>query len=212
MAERPPRYSALDDVLRAGRFGAGHGQAPGVLLSERRGLTLVHLAGRPEWESFVDAARSALGVALPVKPNTTAQAGDLTIFWLAPTRWLIERPSSALDDLEARLRDALGPAGAAVTDVRAGRIVLQISGADARRTLAKGCPIDLHPRAFPPGGLAQSMLEGVSVMLHALPGNNALDLYIPRSYARHVWEWLTRAADPFGYEVVAGPPDADRVR
>jgi hypothetical protein len=42
------------------------------------------------------------------------------------------------------------------------------------------------------------MLEGVASMLHALPGVDALDLYVGRSYGRHVWQWLVHAAHDLG--------------
>jgi sarcosine oxidase subunit gamma len=179
----PARSSALEGVRPADRGG--------LLLAERRGLTLVHLAGRPARQSFLEAAQGALGVALPLEPNTTARSQDLTVFWLAPGRWLIESEVVAAADLEERFREAPDAAGAAIADVSGGRTVIRISGAAARHTLAKGCPIDLHPRAFLPGSVAHSMLEGISVMLHYLPDGDAFDLYVARSYARAAWEWLT---------------------
>jgi heterotetrameric sarcosine oxidase beta subunit len=45
---------------------------------------------------------------------------------------------------------------------------------------------------------SHTMLEGVASMLHALPGVDALDLYVGRSYGRHVWQWLVHAAHDLG--------------
>ena len=43
------------------------------------------------------------------------------------------------------------------------------------------------------------------MLIHALPDGERFDLYGPRSYAVHLWEWRTHAAAEFGYRV-APPP------
>jgi len=155
-------------------------------LEERRGLTLIHLAGRPQSAEFLEASRRALGVDLPLAANTTARSDELAIFWLGPTRWLI---ASASANIEKRLHDA-DPPGAAISDVTGGRVVIRVSGDDARRTLAADCPVDLHPRSFPPGATVQTMFAGASVLVHALPNRGGFDVYVARSYALAVWQWL----------------------
>lgn len=196
MAEVATGRSALEGVLRAGTFGAARPDGPGIVIAERRGLSLLHLAGRPDRPAFLEAAQRALEAALPLRPNTTAAGPDVTVFWLGPTRWLVESATIAPAGLERRLSDA-----GALTDVSGGRTVLRLAGPAVRRTLAKGCPIDLHPRAFPPGAIAQSALEGVAALLHVLPDGYTIDLYVPRSFARHTVEWLLHAAAEAGCRV-----------
>jgi sarcosine oxidase subunit gamma len=196
MAEASPRQSALADICPTGRLRCGQPEDPHVVLEERRNLTLVHLTARPE-PGVLDGVQRGLGLALPLAPNTVARGDTLSIFWLGPGRWLVESGSIAPPDLERRLRDDLGGQAAEITDVSGGRAVMRIAGDGARWLLAKGCPIDLHPKAFPPGAVAHTMLEGVTIMLHA-PDVDALDLYVGRSYGRHVWEWLVHAAHDLG--------------
>jgi sarcosine oxidase subunit gamma len=181
VAEAPARHSPL---TRARRESSG-----ALQLAERTGLTLIHLAGRPARAEFLEAIRRALDVDLPLAPNTTARAEGLTVFWLGPTRWLIagEQPTGA--EVETRLRAAHAP-GAALADVSGGRVVIRVSGAAARRRLAEDCPVDLHRQSLPPGAAVQTMLAGMSVMMHALPDGDAFDLYVARSYAVAAWEWL----------------------
>ena len=164
------------------------------MLTERTGLALVHVAAKPARAGFLDAAPGALGVPLPLEPNTTAPSPELTAFWFGPGRWLIESERLSANEIEGRLRAASDAGGIAIADLSSGRTVICVCGEAARRTLAQGCPIDLHPGAFPPGTIAHSMLEGISVMLHHLPDGNAFDLYVPRSYSLATWEWLTEAA------------------
>jgi sarcosine oxidase subunit gamma len=167
---------------------------PDLVVTERPGLTLVHFAANPSCAGALRSASSALGVALLLEPNTTASSSELTIFWMGAGRWLIESERLAANEIEDRLRAASDAGGVAIADLSSGRTVIRVCGEAARRTLAQGCPIDLHPRAFPPGSIAHSMLEGISVMLHHLPDGNAFDLYVPRSYSLATWEWLTEAA------------------
>ncbi len=168
-----------------------HEPSSALQLAERTGLTLIHLSGRPERMDFLEAIRSALGVDLPLAPNTSARSGDLALFWLGPGRWLIESERGGGADLEMRLRDAQPP-GAAIADVSSGRAVIRVSGEAARRTLAADCPVDLHPRSFPPGTVVQTMLAGMSAMLHARPDRDGFDIYVARSYAVAAWEWLAK--------------------
>jgi sarcosine oxidase subunit gamma len=199
--EEPARRSALAEIYLPGASGAERPDGPGVTLAERSGVTLVHLAGRSARAEFLDSARETLGVSLPLEANHTAQGRELTVFPLAPGRWLVESDSIAPADLEQSLRRAVGGAGGAVADVSSAWTVLRLAGPDARRTLAKGCPIDLHPSAFPRGSFAQTSLEGTAVLLHALPAGDAIDLYLPRSFAGHVYEWLLHAAAGFGVQI-----------
>ena len=206
----PDRHSPLSAALRPGTFGAQHDGGPGVILAERRGLAHVHLAGRPTGVRFLDAARSALALGLPTKPNTVARSDRYTVFWLAPTRWLVESATVPAPDLEARLRERIDGLGA-VTPATGGRTVVRLTGRAARRLLAKGVPLDLHPSAFPPGTCAQTALAGAAVLLHALPPDGAaVDLYIPRSHALHLVEWLEDAALEFGCRIEA--PEEEQAR
>jgi sarcosine oxidase gamma subunit len=38
------------------------------------------------------------------------------------------------------------------------------------------------------------------VLLHRV-GPEAFELYVPRSYAANLWQWLTECSAEFGYEV-----------
>jgi sarcosine oxidase, subunit gamma len=183
------RTSALDGVNLAERVGP-----PDLVLAERPGLTLLHVAANPRRAGSLRSASSALGVALPVEPNTTVSSPELTIFWIGPGRWLIESERLAANAIEDRLRVTSDAAGIAIADVSSGRTVIRVCGDGARHTLAQGCPIDLHPRAFPPRNVVNSVLEGISVMLYHLPDASGFDLYVPRSYGQTMFEWLREAA------------------
>lgn len=196
MVEANERRSALAGVTAGGVFGAADG-GPGLIIAERRGLAILHLAARSGDADFAAAVEAAAGAPPPKVPNTAAETNRATVLWLAPDRWLLVAPGDDPGGLEETLR-ARAP-GCAVVDVSHGRTVLRLHGSAVRAVLAKGCPVDLHSRVFGPGHCAQSHLGPVNGLVHALGGGKAIDVYVARGLAVSFWEWLTEAAAEYGY-------------
>jgi sarcosine oxidase subunit gamma len=186
------RAGALAALYREGVFGAVP-QAPGVEIRERRGLTLLALRGRAGDARLEAAAQAALGLALPGRPGTSANAHDRCALCLAPGEWLIAAGAPAAGA-------AAGAAGALV-DVSHGRTVLRLSGSDVRELLAQGCALELDGAAFAPGRCAQTAIARIPVLLHRAGEDAVFDLYCARSYSQSLWQWLTAAAGGFGYRV-----------
>jgi sarcosine oxidase subunit gamma len=82
-------------------------------------------------------------------------------------------------------------------DVSSSRAVIEVSGPRARDLLAKGCGLDLHPRAFAPGHCAQTLLARLPIILDQLDPTPAYRLFAPASAARWVCDWLLDAAAEF---------------
>ena len=149
-----------------------------------------------------DAVGLALGLSLPLEPNTVVRAGELTVLWLGPDEWLVVGAPDTQRDLEQRIRAAAGDEHVSVTDVSAQRTILLVSGARARDLLAHGCPLDLHPRAFGPGRCAQTMLARAQVVVVARdePGAGFWVL-VRSSFAGYLTDWLLDAAAEYVVEV-----------
>jgi sarcosine oxidase, subunit gamma len=135
------------------------------------------------------------GATLPTTPNTWVPAGDGRLLWLGPDEWLVTSPGTAPEALEAELAEVLRPVGGVAVDVSAQRIGLRITGARAREVLAKGCAIDLHPRAFGRGSSAQTTLGQAGVVLLAL-GDDGQDfaVLVRSSFAGYLATWLLDAS------------------
>ncbi|MGE5268895.1 MAG: sarcosine oxidase subunit gamma, partial [Thiohalocapsa sp.] len=88
---------------------------------------------------------------------------------------------------------------AMVTDLSACRVVIEIAGPQARRLLAKGCGLDLHPRAFAPGHCAQTLFAQLPVILDQLTVLPLYRLFVRRSAARWLALWLIDAAEEFRF-------------
>ena len=143
-----------------------------------------------------------LGIDLPTVPNTWVPIEDGRVVWLGPDEWLLTSQRERPEDLEARIRAAVVPLGGAAVDVSAQRIAIRLTGSRVRDLLAKGCAIDLHPRAFGRGRSAQSTLGLAAVVLLALgDGGDDFLVLVRSSFAGYLAEWLLDAA----VEYTAGP-------
>jgi sarcosine oxidase subunit gamma len=199
------RQSALDHLALAGRAGEATGDAA-VRMAERTLPAAVNLRGDKSDPAFVAAVREALGLDLPVEPNTVAAGDELALLWLGPDEWLAvahDAPPETEAQLAARLRAALGDHHAAVTEVGESQVCLRLAGPRASDVIAKGCPLDLHPRVFGgPGRCAQSHLAKTAITLHQVSDEPAFDLYTRRSFADYLWRWLEDAGREYGIVVV----------
>lgn len=176
----------------AGALGARAAQLPAtgqLTLAELPFPPQTNLRGDPADRRFVDAVTGALGCAPPLVPNTVAEGGACRILWLGPDEWLVVGHA----DGEAVLREALAGLHAAATDVTGNRTVLALRGAAAREVLAKGCPLDLHPRLFGPGRCAQTLLAKAQIILEQRDGAPGYHLFVRPSFARYVADWLVDA-------------------
>ncbi|MGH8968683.1 MAG: sarcosine oxidase subunit gamma [Actinomycetes bacterium] len=178
---------------RAGELAAvGSRSAGAVRIEELPFRSLLNLRLDPAGPA-VSSAGDVLGVDLPLAPNTWAGTGDLAVLWLGPDEWLVVGPPGAEEELEPQLRAAAGDADVSVVVVSAHRTVLTVSGAAALDLLARGCALDLHPRVFPPGRCAQTMLARAQVVLVARPAGE-LWVLVRSSFADYLASWLLDAA------------------
>ncbi|HEX3498495.1 MAG TPA: sarcosine oxidase subunit gamma family protein [Stellaceae bacterium] len=196
------RVSALAAIYQPGRVGTIGPMGPGIILAERRPLVTVQVAARGEEGRVVrDALAAVLGIAPDGVTNRAVTKGTTSILWVGPERWLVVESERGESDLDALLRAALGGTSAAVTDLGNGRTTLRIAGPRSRDLLAKGSAIDFHPRVFPVGACAQGLLGHVGVLFHAVDETPCYDLYVARSYAQTVWEWLIESAADYGCQI-----------
>ena len=133
-------------------------------------------------------------------PGESARDGDRTTLCLGPDEWLVLGPDGTQGDIESELRDAIARSGGwgAVTDVSAARTTFELSREHARDVLAKGCSLDLHPRAFGPGRCAETALARAQVVLHQVDERPTYELLVAGSLAAYLAAWLADAMDEYG--------------
>jgi sarcosine oxidase subunit gamma len=175
-----------------------HIEAPGLRVAEVAVPVCIDVRGDPNNGAFRQAVERVADLALPIEPCSSAAGLLARALWLGPDQWLLASGTQDGAHFANSLRAALKGIPCAVTDVSAARIVYAVSGVHARDLLAKGCPLDLHERAFAPGRCAQTVLGKLSVIVHRCTSEPAFDLYVGRSYADYAWDWLQAAAAEFG--------------
>ena len=152
-----------------------------IVLSERPHRCQVNLRGKATDPAFVARVASAIGLALPVTPNTTTGDGGITALWLGPDEWLV------LGGCESNY-----PEVAATVDVSANRVCFELAGEDVEDVLAQGCSLDLHPALFSPGRCAQTVLAKAQVILHRTEPET-FRIFVRPSFAPYLRSWLEDA-------------------
>jgi heterotetrameric sarcosine oxidase gamma subunit len=126
----------------------------------------------------------------------SVQGPDMQVLCIAPGDWLVV--SDAVTAAELCRRWSAEPAAAefSLVDVTYDYAVFELGGGAAREILAKGCGLDLHPERFPPGDSTRTRLAKIAVHV-ACRESNRFELYVARSYAVYLSDWLRDAAVEF---------------
>jgi methylglutamate dehydrogenase subunit D len=184
----------------------------GVIVRERADDALAIVTARRGMAAELAKRVHAMGIVLPAGPRRVAQ-GSLAFLGIGPGRWLatLDHGANTSQSCDAWTKslahDLTGCAS--VVDQTDGYAVLQIGGAKARATLAKGIAIDLHPRAFRAGDVAVTRIAHIGVMLWQLDDQPTYAVSVFRSLAGSFWHWLSVSAEEFGISV-AGAAEPDR--
>ncbi len=189
LLRRSPLAGMARDLMENAVTGARN-----VRVSEWRFTTMVSLRVDPASPTARELEH-VLGARLPRTIGEVVGDAQHNVLWQGPDEWLVVSQMSA-DALVPALAEAVAGGHAAVVDVSANRTVLELKGTAARDVLEKGCPLDLHPRAFGPGRAVTTTLARIPLVLwQAGPDSYRL---LPRaSFADYVARWLLDASREF---------------
>lgn len=193
------RRTALDDLVKP----LPPNPEAQVRLREIPHTAKINLRGDRTDAAFRHAVAEVVGTEPPPGPEAWIGRDGTAILGLGPDEWLVVGPAGAEEDLVERLEAALAGHFVAVTDVTENWTVIAVSGAKLREVLAKGCPLDLHPRTVRPGFVGQSVVVHADVILHLMADGSdgqvpTVHLYVRRSFAQYLRDWLADAALEFG--------------
>ncbi len=169
-----------------------------VQISERPFIAKLTLRGNPDDVAFLKAVEGVLGHALPVAPNTTVLSKTMDIAWVGPDEWMIYAEADSQSTLVADLRKALEGQHSAVVDVSDYYTLIRVTGAKARATMAKGCPLDLDPVSFGPGDCAGTLYIKSTIRLIQRDDAPSYDIQVRWSHADYLWQNLVVAAKEWG--------------
>ena len=160
---------------------------------------IIELRGTPE-EGFLSAVHQLIDITPPKESPHTALRDGLTCFWMGPDRWWLISEGAPLLPSTDELRQCLAGFEASTVDIGEAFTGLAVSGPNARDVLAKGCTIDLHPRAFQPGEVVQTNLGKAQVALFQVD-KGTYRIYVRRSFAEYLWLWLEDAAAEYAFTI-----------
>lgn len=179
---------------------SGKAGTPGVFASftlSRRILMIQLKRGQQaEGARFL---QGALDLPLP-KAGEARFSGETALVWHGPGAFLLITPPSS--QMPAKAMAALSGL-AAIFEQSDGRVLLELSGAAARRTLEKGFTIDVHPRGFCAGSTAMSLLSHIPVQLWQRDDAPHYAILLPRASVGDIAHWLVLSAAEFGLEIFA---------
>ncbi|GED21383.1 sarcosine oxidase subunit gamma [Halomonas halmophila] len=149
-----------------------------------------------------EALRSVLDMSLPAEPQSLLfdASGERSVQWISPDEWLLIVPGGEEFELENRLREALGDAHFAITNVGGGQTVVDLEGEAASELLMKSVIYDVHPQHFPVGKGVTTVFAKASVILRR-PSETRWELVVRRSFADYVYRWLLDAGAEYGIGV-----------
>jgi sarcosine oxidase subunit gamma len=145
-------------------------------------------------------ASTALGWELPGALRS-ASGGSVEALWLGPDEWLVLVGADEADRTASALREALSGLDHAVVDVSDRFVGISVEGEHARDVLNAGVPLDPHPRAFPPGMVARTVLAKAPVVLRRPAERELFELNLNVSLAPYAWLFLENAAREFGFGI-----------
>lgn len=193
------RITALNGIIKPGRYGNPAMDAEPILIGEIYGRRIYQVTA---WPDTLDLVRSGIeercGCAAPDAMGTVTNGDSISIMLIAPGRyWILA---------ERRLdfkTPHFAPDEASIVDLSASRAILNIQGERTRELLAKGLPVDLHLSVFSVNSIAQSAIAHIPVLVRLLPtlSEDSFEIYIPSGFAKSFWEWLSVAAEEYGYEI-----------
>lgn len=146
------------------------------------------------------AFKTETGVALP-KAGKTAWHEGMLILWSGLNQWFVQMDKANAAGAFAQLAPALN-GRAAVTDQSDAFVMLELAGPLARETLARLCPIDLHPAVFKPGDTARTLAGHLAVQLALVGGGETgpvFQVLAARSSARDLVHDFEIAIASAGY-------------
>ena len=168
---------------------------PGFNLSQITGRSMVRLRVRPK-----EAIAAAEALQLP-QQALQSRGGDPASYWLGPDQWLIASDTKAGEEIVSHINRQLSGQLYAATDMSSSYVCFALSGPAARTILAMGCGIDMHPSAFKTGQCVRTHFASLLLLIVAVE-DNRFDLFVDRSQARYLSDWLANAGeDPLTLEL-----------
>jgi heterotetrameric sarcosine oxidase gamma subunit len=125
-------------------------------------------------------------------PNTASTRDGMSLYWIAPERWLLRAPIASEDRLIAITRPDSAPLDISIVLVSDTLRFFQIDGPDASQIISIACPLDTHPSVFPENGAGYTEIFGIKGLL--VRRGDGFDIAVESSFANMIEDYLARAS------------------
>ena len=165
------------------------------LMKEKSPVAKINLRGNLENKDFVSMAGKILGMILPKEPCSISAKEEITCMWLGPNEWMLVSNDVITKDsndyeLEKILFNGISKRNlGSVTNVSDQYTIFNLTGTNIFQILSKGSPFDFNSDSFTNNKVVQTILNHIDVTIHKKSESN-VDLYVRRSFAKHLWDWL----------------------
>jgi sarcosine oxidase subunit gamma len=165
-------------------------------MAERAGFKVTQIDGRSiiRLRVRLDIAHTAASAMQLPQRALQSSSGNPNAHWLGPDQWLLTSENTSVADILINIDEALSGQLYSATDLTCALNCLSLTGPTARTVLAMGCGIDMHPDSFPAGRCVRTRFAQVPVLI-AARGDSHFDLYVDRSYAQYLFEWIESAGE-----------------
>lgn len=174
-----------------------------VALREKPFHGRMHLRALEPLTKLNAALEKTLGAKLSNAPNTVTRGKGLDVFWLREGQWLVVTSPKTHEQVFKKIDAALAEMDSSVVDNTDGFTTLELSGAMVRDTIMKGCPLDIHPKVFKKGAMAQTRIVHADVLLHRAD-TDIYEIHVRNSFAEYMLRWLHDAALEYGIHLIQG--------
>ncbi len=139
------------------------------------------------------AAASALGLPFSSAACQAQATADRAALWLGPDERLLLGSVGDADGMWDALEHSLAGLPHSLVEVSHRQTALEVSGTHAEAALNVGCPLDLHPNAFPIGMCTRTVFNKAEIVLWRTAAER-FRVEVARSYAAYVSSLLAEAA------------------
>ncbi len=166
------------------------------------GATSATVIVRPLAAASRFSLRIRAGLALPTldnRPldfpiNRCARHDERWIARLGPEEWLVGGLEADTEAMAAAIGTALAGRFHALVDISHRSVAIEVTGYEAAAALNAGCPLDLHPSAFPAGSATRTLMGKAEIFLMRPGEAPTFRVECWRSFAVYVHGFLIEAA------------------
>ena len=164
-----------------------------IAIADRGPVGQITLRADLSDQAVADAVHRVTGAEMPGTWQCRIGDAGHGAVWMSPDELLLLVPYAEAEAKVAQLSGALGTRHHMAVNVSDARVVLSLTGARVAEVLSKGAPVDLFDTAFPVGSARRTHLAEIAVGFWRT-GPEDWEIVCFRSYARHLFDWLTASA------------------